>query len=74
MRRQIPTVSNSTLAALIDEWIRSSRDRDILKMSLIDNISYEVIAERLEMSDKQIGRIVRRGVEEIIIQCPGNDK
>lgn len=74
MRRQIPTVSNSTLAALIDEWIHSSRDRDILKMSLIDNISYEVIAEKLEMSDKQIGRIVRRGVEKIIIQCPRNDK
>lgn len=67
MCRQLPTIPNSERVQLINEWIHSERDRQILKMSLIDKISYEKIAEHFEMSDKQIGRIVRKGVSEIII-------
>ena len=67
MCRYLPTISNSVRSKLIDEWIHSERDRQILKMSLIDKISYEKIAEYFEMSDKQIGRIVRKGAAEIII-------
>lgn len=67
MCRKIPTISNSTISVLINEWIHSERDREILKMSLVDKISYEIIAEHFKMSGKQIGRIVRKGVSEIII-------
>lgn len=67
MCRQLPTIPNSERVQLIDEWIHSERDRQILKLSLIDKIPYEKIAENFGMSDKQIGRIVRKGVSEIII-------
>lgn len=67
MCRQLPTIPNSERVQLIDEWIHSERDRQILKMSLIDKISYEKIAEHFEMSDRQIRRIIKKGVSEIII-------
>ena len=51
-------ISNSELALLIDEWIKSERDRKILKRRLIDGICYEPLAEEFGMSVKQIIRIV----------------
>ena len=51
-------ISNSELARLIDEWIKSERDRKILKRRLIDGICYEPLAEEFGMSVKQIIRIV----------------
>lgn len=38
-------ISNSALAALIDEWIKGERERAILKRRLIDGICYEPLAE-----------------------------
>lgn len=43
---------------LIDEWIFSERDRLILKYVMLDGYSYEQIAEALDMSTRQIARII----------------
>lgn len=51
-------ISNSEIAKAIDEWIKSERDRKILKRRLIDGICYEPLAEEFEMSVRQIKNIV----------------
>ena len=50
--------SNSQISELIDEWIHSERDRNILKRRLIDGIAYEPLAEEFFMSTRQVKRLV----------------
>lgn len=59
-------IPNSDLELLIDEWVRSDRNRKILKRRLIDGIHYEKIAEEFELSDRQIKTIVKKEKENII--------
>ena len=51
-------ISNSDISKAIDEWIKSERDRKILKRRLIDGICYEPLAEEFELSVRQIKTIV----------------
>lgn len=44
--------------SMIDEWIFSERDREIMKSAMLDGYSYEQIAEKQKMSVRQIARIV----------------
>lgn len=48
----------SAIEKLIDEWIRSERDRQILKRRLLDGITYERLAEEFDLSATQIKNIV----------------
>lgn len=41
-------VEASRINAIIDEYVHSDRDREILKLSLLHDISYTAIADRLE--------------------------
>lgn len=54
------TVTNTTLRHIIDEYIHSERDRQIMRRKLIDGYTYERIAEEMEMSPRQIKTIVKR--------------
>ena len=63
------TISNTDLSALIEEWIKSERDRFIMRRTLIDGITYEKIAEEVEMSPIQIYRIVKKRVKELTAIC-----
>ena len=49
---------NSEMQQLIDEYGNSRRDREILRLKLIDKETYEYIAELYKMSDRQIWNIV----------------
>jgi hypothetical protein len=60
-------VGVSGLAALIDEWIKSERNRKIVKRRLLDGIHYEPLAEEFDMSVRQIKNIVYKS-EEIIFR------
>jgi hypothetical protein len=51
-------IPNSEISRLIDEWIKSERDRKILKRRLIDGICFEPLAEDFQMSVRQIKNIV----------------
>lgn len=53
-------LSRAQVGALIDEWVFSARDRQILRLKLLDGQTYEQIAEavRPQMSPRQIKRIV----------------
>lgn len=65
MRHDFPCLSNSDISVLIDEWIHSQRDRQIMRRRLIDGITIEALAEEVEMSDAQIKRIVHRCADEL---------
>lgn len=63
--KQIFDLSRSEISALIDEWILNERDRKILKCRLLDGICYEPLAEKFELSVRQIQRIVCKAMEII---------
>lgn len=48
----------SELEHLIDEWIYKEKYRSILKDRLLDGMTYEALAEKYGMSDRQMKRIV----------------
>lgn len=57
--KQIPDdVSRSELEKAIDEWCLNHKYRKILKLRFLHECTYEFIAERMDMSDRQIKRIV----------------
>ena len=54
------SLPNSEIEKIISEYIHSERDRRIMRMRFIDGLTYERIAETVEMSPRQIKTIVRR--------------
>ena len=54
------TLTNTELAEIISEYIHSERDRQILRMKLIDGLTYEKIAETVEMSPRYIRSLVHK--------------
>ena len=52
-------LTNSEIAELISEIIHSKRDREIMRLKLIDGLTLEQTAEIVEMSVPQIQRIVK---------------
>ena len=61
------TLSNSQLAELIGEHIHSERNRQIMKMKLIDGYTYEKIAEIVQMSPRYVMALVKRLTERLKI-------
>lgn len=63
-------LTRTQINTLINDWIFSARDRKILRMKLLDGMTYEQIAEDLrpQMSPRQVKRIVARCVENNIIK------
>lgn len=51
---EIVDLPRSEWENLIDEWIFSERDRQILKRRLLDGVCYEPLAEEFDMSVQQI--------------------
>lgn len=65
---KIDDVSNSQLANLIDEWIRGRnavRNREILKLRLIDGMTYEDLAEKFGLSFQRVTAIVYKEQDKI---------
>lgn len=63
----------SEIERQIDEWVRSERDRYILKRRLLDGVTYERLADELELderfigiSSRQIQTVVRKGVAVLL--------
>lgn len=50
--------SNSDISAVIDEYVHSERDRNILKRRFCDGICQEPLAEEFRMSVRQIQNII----------------
>ena len=60
-------LTNSQIAELIGEHIHSERDRQILKLKLIDGYTYEKIAENVQMSPRYIRSLVKKLTERLKI-------
>ena len=58
-------LSNTELAALIDEWIRGERDRAIMKRRLIDCICFEPLAEEFDLSTRHTYEIVQKNLKKL---------
>lgn len=58
--------TNSQIRELIDEHIHKAKYREILKLRLIDGITYEQIAETVDMSTQQVKTIVYRSKEKLL--------
>ena len=54
------TLTNSEIAERISENIHSERNRQIMRMKLIDGYTYEKIAETVQMSPRYIRSLVRQ--------------
>ena len=59
-------ISNSEIDYLIDQWIRNERDRAILKDRLINGITFERLAEKHDMSVRQIQNIVYKSIDRLV--------
>jgi DNA-directed RNA polymerase specialized sigma24 family protein len=55
------------MKAIIEEWVHSERDREILVRRLIDGITFERLAEEFDMSVRQIKNIVYKAEQEILM-------
>lgn len=53
-------LSRSEWEHLIDEWIFSERDRELLKRRLLDGICYEPLAEEFDISVTQVKNILNK--------------
>jgi hypothetical protein len=62
-------ISNTQLISLIDEWIKSERDRGIMKRRLIDGITIEKLAEEYDLSVKQAHRITIKYSDYLYSLC-----
>ena len=56
---------NSQIDAAINEWIHSERDRQVLHLKLVDGLSFECIAEIMDMSPKGIQKIVYKAQDKL---------
>ena len=52
------TYTNSQLCNIIDDYVHSQRDRDLLKRRYIDGITFEVLGEEFSLSTRQVKNIV----------------
>lgn len=50
--------TNSQMRELIGEHIHSKRDRDVLEMIYIEGYTQETVAEKIDMSVRQIQNII----------------
>lgn len=63
-------ISNDELSKLIDNWIKSERDRRILKRRLIDGITYEAIGEEVGLTVDRIKQIVYKQQSKLFAHIP----
>lgn len=56
-------ISTSEVEHLIDEWIFSERNRKIAKRKIIDNITFEKLAEEFDLSVQQVKTIVYKCIK-----------
>lgn len=64
------SISRSEMEHLIDEWCLSERYRKILKLRFLDGLTHEQIAERVDMSDRQVKRIVYKYGDAVLYHLP----
>ena len=70
IREEIDQYSNTHIRHLIDEYIHSERDRAILKRKLLDDITFERLAEEFDLSVRMTKTIVYKGQMKVYRHIP----
>jgi hypothetical protein len=65
MKHPFEDKSNTEIINLINEYIHSERDRQIMKRRLVDGICYEPLAEEFDLSTIQAKRIVLKQTRQL---------
>lgn len=65
MKHPFNDKSNTEIINLINEYIHSERDRQIMKRRLVDGICYEPLAEEFDLSTVQTKRIVFKQTSQL---------
>ena len=60
VQRKGVTMKNSEMEYLINELCNSKRNRELLKERLIDGIKISDLAEKYELSDRQVKNIIKK--------------
>lgn len=58
-------LSRSEWEHLINEWIFSERDRNILKRRLLDGITFERLAEEFNLFTQQTKNVVYKSMKKL---------
>lgn len=58
--------STTEISEIIDEWIFNERNRKLMKRKLIDDLTYERLAEEFDLSTQQVKTIVYKCFEVIL--------
>lgn len=69
MRNPFEDKTNSEIIELINEYIHSERDRQLMKRRLVDGIHLEPLSEEFELSTVQTKRIVSMNIENLMSRC-----
>lgn len=69
MKNPFEDKTNTEIINLINEYIHSERDREIMKRRLVDGICYEPLAEEFDLSTVQTKRIVCVNIENLMNRC-----
>ena len=69
MRNPFEDKTNSEIIELINEYIHSERDRQIMKRRLVDGIHFEPLSEEFDLSTVQTKRIVCVNIENLMSRC-----
>ena len=62
-------IPNNQLIEIIENWIKSERDREIMKRRLIDGITIERLEEEFDLSVKQAHRITIKYSDYLYSLC-----
>lgn len=54
----IKDYASSYVSVIIDEWIKSARNRAIMKSKLIDGLTFEQVAEKYDLSVDYTKRLI----------------
>ena len=63
-------ISRSEMQSLIEDLCIKPKYRDILKLRFLDCLTYEEIAEQVDMSDRQVKRIVYKYGDMVLCRVP----
>lgn len=69
MKNPFEDKTNSEIIELINEYIHSERDRQLMKRRLVDGIHLEPLSEEFELSTVQTKRIVSMNIENLMSRC-----
>ena len=53
-------IPNDRLAENIDRWIKTERDRKLMKRRLIDGRTYDELSDEFFLSRRQVARVIAR--------------